>query len=399
MSHPMKSKIFMLTLLLGCLLMFNPIGLDMFLPAVPDIAKGLNASPNQIMNSMSALFLGNAIGRLILGPLADRYGRKPIILVTLVVFTCSALASGLALSIEFFIFCRFIQGLSIAGGHVLSLSVARDLFEKEQLGKIIANATAIMGLAGIIFPILGGEIVQFMSWQSIFWIMSVFGLTVFSFVTFCFKETIKQKKPRAIAPKFLLQNWFKIITSRIFICYALCSGFVSAGFFAYVTVSPSVLREIYGISAFGYGVVFAFLAFCFVISNLIAGQLVIRVGQFLVIAIGEIMAVLAGGIMLVLSILGVDGPFTIIIPTAIYFFGIGWIVPQSNARALQPFENSAGTASALLGFISMIISALMGFSLSFVIHEDATYLAFAMLVSSFISFLIYFLIIKKISNQ
>ena len=103
MSHPMKSKIFMLTLLLGCLLMFNPIGLDMFLPAVPDIAKGLNASPNQIMNSMSALFLGNAIGRLTLGPLADRYGRKPIILVTLVVFTCSAFASGLALSIEFFI--------------------------------------------------------------------------------------------------------------------------------------------------------------------------------------------------------------------------------------------------------------------------------------------------------
>ena len=218
-------------------------------------------------------------------------------------------------------------------------------------------------------------------------------------MTFCFKETIKQKNPRAIAHKFLLQNWFKIITSRIFICYALCSGFVSAGFFAYVTVSPSVLREIYGISAFGYGLVFAFLAFCFVISNLIAGQLVIRVGQFLVIAIGEIMVVLAGGIMLVLSILGVGGPFTIIIPTAIYFFGIGWIVPQSNARALQPFENSAGTASALLGFISMIISALMGFSLSFVIHENATYLAFAMLVSSFISFLIYFLIIKKITNQ
>ena len=88
--------------------MFNPVGLDMFLPAVPNIAKGLDVSSNQIMKSMSALFIGNALGRLILGPLADRYGRKPIILLTLIVFTGSAFASGLALSIEFFIFCRFI---------------------------------------------------------------------------------------------------------------------------------------------------------------------------------------------------------------------------------------------------------------------------------------------------
>ena len=394
----MKSKIFVLTLLLGCLLMFNPIGLDMFLPAVPNIAQGLNTTSNQIMNSMSALFLGNAFGRLILGPLADRCGRKPVILITLIVFSSSAFASGIASSIEFFIFFRFIQGISIAGGHVLSLSVARDLFEKEQLGKIIANATAIMGLAGIIFPILGGQIIQFMPWQSIFWIMSIFGLIVFSFVTFSFKETIKQKNPQAIAPLFLLQNWYKIITNPIFIRYALCSAFASAGFFAYVTVSPTVLREIYGVSSLGYGVIFAFLALCFVISNLIAGQLVIRIGQFLVIALGEVMVVFGGGLMLALSVIGIDSPFVIIIPTAIYFFGIGWIVPQSNTLAIQPFENSAGTASALLGFISMILSAIMGLSLSFAVHEDATYMAFAMLISSFVSFLIYFFLIKNISN-
>ena len=121
MPHPMKSNIFVLTLLLGCLLMFNPVGMDMFLPAVPNIARGLDTTSNQIMNSMSALFLGNALGRLILGPLADRYGRKPVILLTLIIFTSSAFASGLAPSIEFFIFWRFIQGFAISGGHVLSL--------------------------------------------------------------------------------------------------------------------------------------------------------------------------------------------------------------------------------------------------------------------------------------
>ena len=396
MPHPMKSKIFVLTLLLGCLLMFNPVGMDMFLPAVPNIARGLDTTSNQIMNSMSALFLGNALGRLILGPLADRYGRKPVILLTLIIFTSSAFASGLASSIEFFIFWRFIQGFAISGGHVLSLSVARDLFEKEQFGKIIANATAIMGLAGIVFPILGGKIVQLMPWQSIFWVMSIFGLTVFSFVIFSYKETIKRKNPRAVNPPFLLNNWFKIITNPVFLRYALCSSFVTAGFYAYVTVSPTVLREIFGVSSLGYGLSFALLALFFVISNLIAGQLVTRIGQFRLLAIGSVIVVWGGVMMLGFSIMEIDRPFAIIIPTAIYFFGIGWIVPQSNALALQPFENSAGTASALLGFISMIASAFMGLLLSFAVHDDATYLALAMSVSGLSSFLIYLLLIQKI---
>ena len=245
------------TLLLGCLLMFNPVGMDMFLAAVPEIAEGLSTSSNQIMNSMSALFFGNALGRLILGPLSDRYGRKPVILLTVAIFTISAFASGMATSIDFFIFWRFIQGFSIAGGHVLSLSVARDLFEKEHLGKIIANATAIMGMAGIVFPILGGQIVQFMPWQSIFGLMAIFGLVLFSFVAFSYSETIKRRNRRAVNPVILIKSWLNIISNTEFLIYAICAGFTTAGFYAYVTVSPTVLREIMGISAFSYGITFA----------------------------------------------------------------------------------------------------------------------------------------------
>jgi DHA1 family bicyclomycin/chloramphenicol resistance-like MFS transporter len=398
MTHPMKSNLFILTLLLGCLLMFNPVGLDMFLPAVPNIARGLDTTSNQIMNSMSALFLGNAIGRLALGPLADRYGRKPIILLTLIIFTSSAIASSQASSIEFFITFRFIQGFAIAGGHVLSLSVARDLFEKEQLGRIIANATAIMGLAGIVFPVLGGQMLQFMPWHSIFWVMSIFGVTVSTFFIFSYKETITKKNPQALYPPLLLQNWIKIITDRVFLRYALCSSFVSAGFFAYVTVSPTVLQENFRISAGDYGILFAVLALCFVTSNLIAGQLVTIIGQTRLLQIGGALAVIGGVMMLGFSIIGIARPFAIIVPTAIYFFGIGWVVPQSNALALQSFKHSAGTASALLGFISMIVSAFIAFLLSFAIHDDATYLALTMLTCSLSSFLIYFLLTQKVSK-
>lgn len=394
-QHSMRDKEVILTFLLGCLLMFNPVGVDMFLAAVPNIAKGLDTTSNQIMNSMSALFFGNAIGRLVLGPLADRYGRKLIILLTLIIFTSSAFFSGMSQTIEFFIFWRFIQGFSISGGHVLSLSVARDLFENEQLGKLISNATAIMGLAAIIFPILGGQIVQIMPWQSIFWLMSMFGLAVFLLSIFSYKETIKQKNPNAINPTFIVKSWSKILTNPKFLQYAFCSSFSIAGFYAYVTVSPTVLREVFGLSAADYGFSFALLAISFVASTLIGAQLVTHFGQFRLMAIGGLITVIGGGMMLGFSILGIENPISILMPAAIFFFGIGWVVPQSNALAIQPFEYAAGTASALLGFVSMITSAFMGFLLSFLFHDSTIYLAIAMTICGLASFSIYYFLIKR----
>jgi len=312
----------------------------------------------------------------------------------LAIFTGSAFASGLATSIEFFICWRFIQGFSISGGQVLSLSVARDLFEKEQLAKIIAHATAIMGLAAIVFPILGGQIVQHLPWQWIFWVMSIFGLVIILFLIFSYKETIKHKVPKAVDPSFLLRNWLKIITNPVFLRYALCSGFAITGFYAFVTVSPTILREIFGVSAASYGLFFALLALFFVISNLTAGFLVTRIGQARLLAIGGMVIVCGGGMILGFSIMEIKKSFAVVLPAAIYFFGLGWIIPQSNALALQPFESSAGTASALLGFISMIMSAGSGFILSFAVHDDATSLALAMLMAGLLSFLVYFFFIK-----
>jgi len=374
--------------------MLNPVGMDMFLPAVPNITQGLNTASNQIINSMSALFFGNAIGRLALGPLSDRYGRKPIVLLTLTIFTGSAFASGLSSSIEYFICWRFIQGFSISGGQVLALSVARDLFEKEKLGKIIANATAIMGLAAIVFPILGGQIAQRLPWQWIFWVMGIFGLVVLLFLIILFKETIKNKIPKATNPLFLLTNWFWIITNPIFLRYALCSSFAITGFYAFVTVSPTMLRKIFNVSAGNYGLFFALLAFSFVISNLTASHLVTRIGQVRLLSIGGIIIVCGGVMIFGFSLMETKNSLAIILPAAIYFFGLGWIIPQSNALALQPFEKSAGTASALLGFISMIMSAGMGFILSFAVHDEAIPLALAMLMSGLLSFLIYFFLIR-----
>jgi DHA1 family bicyclomycin/chloramphenicol resistance-like MFS transporter len=159
--------------------MFGPIGIDMLLAGVPNIAEGLATTPNQIINSVSGLLLGNAMGQLVLGPLSDRYGRKPIILLTLLLCFIFALATRLSPSVEHFIFWRFIQGLAISAGRILAASVVRDLFEREQLGKVMANILSVTALGAIIFPILGGFIAQYFAWQWLFWIMVTFGAMVF----------------------------------------------------------------------------------------------------------------------------------------------------------------------------------------------------------------------------
>ncbi len=374
--------------------MFGPIGIDMFLAGVPNVAEGLNTTPNRIVASISTLLLGNAVGQLVLGPLSDRYGRKPIILLTLAIFAGSALASGLSPSVEHFIFWRFIQGLAISTGRILAASVARDLFEREQLGKMMADILVVTALAAIIFPIFGGQLAQHFPWQWLFWTMVIFGVVVFLLVTFFYEETIEEKNPYAVRPRYLLLYWLETIRNPVFQRYVLCSSFVMAGFGAFLAISSTVLRGAFGLSAEEYGYLFAIIAFFFMISAFISGRFIMKIGQQRLIAIGIVVALASGAVMIVLALLEVHDPLAVVLPTAFYVFGIGWVFPQSNALALQPFPNSAGSAAALMGFISNITSAGMAFLLSTVNHTNALYLAAAIFISGVLAAIVYFFIIR-----
>ena len=391
---PVGKSLLLLIIILGCLNTLGPIGIDMFLAGVPNIAEGLNSSPNRVIASISTLMLGNAVGQLALGPLSDRYGRKPIILLTVILFTGSALASGLSLSVEHFIFWRFIQGLAISAGRILAASVARDLFERELLGKLMSEILVVTAIAAIIFPILGGQVAQYFPWQWLFWTMVIFGSVVLLLVFFFFQETIKEINPQAIRPHYLLTNWIEALQNPVFLRYALCSSFTMAGFGAFLAISTTVLRGAFGISAEEYGFLFALVAFFFLISTFTAGRLIMKIGQQRLIAIGVSVAFASATVMLVLAVLEIQEPLAVILPTSFFVFGIGWVFPQCNALALQPFPNSAGSAAAMMGFWSNITSAGMAFLLSTVAHTSAFYLALAIFVTSLLAAIVYFLIIR-----
>lgn len=388
-----------LTTILGFLNMLGPIGIDMFLAGVPNIAEGLGSTPNRVIASISTVMLGNAVGQLVLGPASDRFGRKPIILLTLFMFAGAALASGLSPSIEYLIFWRFIQGLAISSGRILAAAVARDLFDREQLGKMMADILFVTALAAIMFPIIGGQIAQHLPWQWLFWAMTLFGALVFLLFTFFYQETIEQRNPKALWPSYLLVNWLATVRNPVFVRYVLCSSFSMAGFGAFLGTSPTVLRGAFGVSAVTYGFLFSIIAGFFLVATFIGGRFLLAIGQQRIIAIGVLIMLVGGIVLTALAIIDIRQPLAVIMPSAFFVLGLGLVFPQTNSLALQPFPQSAGTAASLMGFITNLFMAGVIIVLAAMTHTTALNLAVAILLSGFLSCVTYFFIIRPAEKK
>ncbi len=379
--------------------MLGPIGIDMFLAGVPNIAEGLGSTPNRVIASISTVMLGNAVGQLVLGPASDRFGRKPIILLTLFLFAGAALASGLSPSIEYLIFWRFIQGLAISGGRILAAAVARDLFDREQLGKMMADILFVTSLAAIMFPIIGGQIAQYLPWQWLFWTMTLSGTLVFLLFKFFYQETIEQRNPKALWPNYLLTNWLATVQNPVFVRYVLCSSFSMAGFGAFLGTSPTVLRGAFGVSAVTYGFLYSIIAGFFLVATFIGGRFLLAIGQQRIIAIGVLIMLVGGIVLTALAIIDIRHPLAVIMPSAFFVLGLGLVFPQTNSLALQPFPQSAGTAASLMGFITNLFMAGVIIVLAAMTHTTALNLAIAILLSGFLSCVTYFFIIRPAEKK
>ena len=379
--------------------MLGPIGIDMFLAGVPNIAEGLGSTPNRVIASISTVMLGNAVGQLVLGPASDRFGRKPIILLTLFLFAGAALASGLSPSIEYLIFWRFIQGLAISGGRILAAAVARDLFDREQLGKMMADILFVTSLAAIMFPIIGGQIAQYLPWQWLFWTMTLSGTLVFLLFKFFYQETIEQRNPKALWPNYLLTNWLATVRNPVFVRYVLCSSFSMAGFGAFLGTSPTVLRGAFGVSAVTYGFLYSIIAGFFLVATFIGGRFLLAIGQQRIIAIGVLIMLVGGIVLTALAIIDIRHPLAVIMPSAFFVLGLGLVFPQTNSLALQPFPQSAGTAASLMGFITNLVMAGVIVVLAAMTHTTALNLAVAILLSGFLSCVTYFFIIRPAEKK
>jgi DHA1 family bicyclomycin/chloramphenicol resistance-like MFS transporter len=351
---------FALTALLAALTAVGPLSTDMYLPSLPDIARALGASTPQVQLTISAYLIGFACGQILYGPISDRHGRKPVLLAAVALFCAATVVCMLATSIEMLIVARIAQALGGSGAVVLTRAIVRDLYSGARAGRELSLIGSVMALAPVLAPIGGGALQTAFGWQSIFVVLAAAGVAGLGVVWTLLPETLQKRDAQSASASSMLQSYRLVLTNRVFLAYLGLGSFSYAGLFAWISGSSFVLQNLYGLTPFVFGCIFAVASLGYLTGSGIAARLVTRLGLDGMAGCGSA-ALALGGVLACASVaLGLTSSLSLVIPVAVFLAGLGMVLPQSIAGAITPFPERAGTASSLFGFIQQTGAAVCG---------------------------------------
>lgn len=245
-THQPRPITLKLILILGILSAYGPLTIDLYMPALPTI--GQEFQTDRIQQTMSVYFLGMALGQLFMGPLSDKFGRKRPLLFGCALYALASLGCALSPSLEALLVCRFLQALGGCAGMVLTVSMVRDLFAVKDSARVFSYLVLVMGLAPILAPLIGGQLLLYSSWRVIFLVLMVFGLLCFVMVALGLPESLPQERRNKTALANLTGNYRQLLTDVRFIAYALPASFIGAGFTVYLASAALVFIEVYGVA-------------------------------------------------------------------------------------------------------------------------------------------------------
>ena len=342
---------------LGLLSTFGPLSLDLYLPALPQLADDLNASASAAQLSITACLVGLAFGQLIAGPLSDRLGRRRPLIVGLVAFLLASVACALAPSVAILVLLRLIQGLAGAAGIVISRAIARDLYSGRALMIFFSRLLLVAGLAPVIAPILGGQLSRIMSWRGIFGVLAGFGAVLLLAGLFGLRETLPPERRIVGGFRRTLQGYNTLLHDRFFVGCALSSGLAGASMFAYIAGSTFVLQRIYGMSPQGFSLVFGCISLGLVAAAQGGARLALVWPLTRVLGLGLTINLLGATALLMTVISGL--PLAALIGALVIMVcAVGLIFPTANALAMADYPDLAGTASSLQGLSQFVFGAV-----------------------------------------
>lgn len=355
-----KSRLYVwgLALILGSLSAFGPLSIDMYLPALPSLAVDLHSSTSMTQFSLTACLLGMAIGQIFAGPISDIRGRRGPLLVGLFVYAISSLLCAFAFSMEMFVVMRFIQGLAGSVGIVISRAAVRDLYAGTELTRFFSFLMLINGAAPILAPIFGAQILQFTAWRGVFFVLAAIGLVMLLAVFLGLNETLPAARRSRAGLGSTINTFRGLLKNRNFMAYTLSQGFSLAAMFAYISGSPFVLQNIYGVSPQMFSVFFAVNGLGIILAGQITGWLAGRVTEKKLLVIG-LMLGCGGGAALLAAILSGGSLLTISLALFFVVSSVGIIGTSSFSLAMQDQANAAGSASALIGLLSFVLGGVM----------------------------------------
>ncbi|WP_326776046.1 multidrug effflux MFS transporter [Streptomyces sp. NBC_01445] len=352
---------FLVTLVLGGLTAVPPLSMDMYLPALPEVTGALHTSAATAQLTLTACLTGMALGQLAVGPMSDKWGRRRPLLIGLLVYIAATAVCALAPTAPLLIGFRLVQGLAGAAGIVIARAIVRDLYDGVEMARFFSTLMLISGVAPIVAPLIGGQVLRITDWRGIFVVLTAVGIALTALVWKGLPETLAPERRHSGGTAEALRTMRGLLADRVFTGYMIAGGFAFAALFAYISASPFVVQEIYGASPQTFSLLFGINSVGLIAVGQINGKLLVgRVSLDKALAVGLCVITLASAALLLMAT-GVFGDVGLV-PIAAGLFvlmsAMGLAMPNTNALALMRTPHAAGSASALLGTSSFLVGAI-----------------------------------------
>jgi MFS transporter, DHA1 family, multidrug resistance protein len=343
---------------LGSMNAIGPLSIDMYLPAFPEIARALHTSASQVQLTLTACVAGLAFGQLVIGPLSDRFGRRLPVIAAMVTYAVASLLCALATSVGALIALRFVQGLAGAGGIVISRAVVRDLHSGARAVRLFSSLMLVTGLAPILAPLLGGQLLAVTSWEGIFVTLTILSALIAALAAVGLRETLPVERRNPSGLRRTVQTMAELLRDRSFLGHALAAGLTFGALFAYISGSSFALQGIYGLSPQVYSLAFAMNGLGLVAASQVNARIVERVGPTRLLR--RALACVTASALTLLVVVSVGGlsVWAVLVPMFVIVSSLAFVLPNATALALADHPAVAGTASALLGLIQFMVGAI-----------------------------------------
>jgi MFS transporter, DHA1 family, multidrug resistance protein len=393
-----KNKYFNIIFILGLLTAIGPFSIDMYLPAFPAIASSLKASIAQVMLSLSSFFIGISAGQLVYGPLLERFGRKKPLYAGLVIYLFASIGCAFTESVNSLILFRFLQALGSCAGLVTSRAMVRDLFEVKDNAKVFSSLMLVVAVSPIIAPTVGGYITSALGWRYVFAALIAVDIAILIAVFFLLPESKRPDPFHSLKPAAVTRNFLSIITHPQFYIYALTGAVAASGMYAYISGSPQVFIELFGVNERQYGWIFAIIAVGVIGSSQVNSLVLRKHSSEKIIPVALMFQSIIGIALAAIAFFNWSDLYTTVSLIFLYLCCQGFIFPNASALTLAAFGHNAGSASALMGAIQMGIGATASAAVSYFQNNTALPMSGVMAFCSIVAFSI-FMMGRRITVQ
>jgi DHA1 family bicyclomycin/chloramphenicol resistance-like MFS transporter len=353
-----------LVVLLALLLGLQPVTTDLYLPALPALTEGFAATMGQAQLTLAALLLAFGVSQLVWGPLSDRFGRRPVLLVGLSAYVLGALGCALAPSMGMLIVWRIVQGAAMGAAIMCARAVVRDLYEPVEGARVMSQGLTGLGVLACLSAPVGGLLSEGFGWRAALFAVAAFGAFTLGCVALRFKETVPRERRRPLHLGTLVRTWLLILRHPTFLAFSALSTASYGGLFTFLATSSFVFIRVLGMSKTAYGLIMLANSLAYIGGTFVCRALLRRFGVARTVALAGGLTLAGGGSLAALAWLGAGQPWygawAIVLPFYLFMVGHGIHQPCGQSGAVGPFPQAAGTASAVNGFLMMIAAFTMG---------------------------------------